>query len=203
MHRKPLDGWTRASHSSRCPVLLLSAKIRCCHLRNNTLSMWYEVFFDSVGALCTDCVKLAFLFLESWGLLTVCFFFLCVSFFVLPFTATLWQTTGGGPVSQSFLCLFSLKAGSWWKRPPSHPLARLRVGEVLATGPSVSRFKQNDRQNFSDTGKGTTIWFWGGLAFFWFCFVCLFFLRVQESGLEINYVTPKKYASRFSLFIIK
>ena len=78
MHRKPLDGWTRASHSSRCPVLLLSAKIRCCHLRNNTLSMWYEVFFDSVGALCTDCVKLAFLFLESWGLLTVCFFFVCL-----------------------------------------------------------------------------------------------------------------------------
>lgn len=85
MHRKPLDGWTRASHSSRCPVLLLSAKIRCCHLRNNTLSMWYEVFFDSVGALCTDCVKLAFLFLESWGLLTVCFFFCVCVFFCVTF----------------------------------------------------------------------------------------------------------------------
>lgn len=60
-----------------------------------------KCFFDSVGALCTDCVKLAF-FISGILRIAYCvflfFFFLCL----LPFAATLWQTIGGGPVSQSF-----------------------------------------------------------------------------------------------------
>lgn len=73
---------TWALHSSRCSTLLSSAKLRCCHLRNNILSMWYEVFFDSVGALCMDREGWPFYFRESWGLLHVCVF--CVCYLRLP-----------------------------------------------------------------------------------------------------------------------
>lgn len=135
--QKTLDRWTRASHSSRCPVLLLSAKIRCCHLRNNTLSMWYEVFFwfcwCSLYGLC-EVGLFHFWNLEDC-LLCVFVFFLFVSVtFRCHSLADDWR----GACQSIFLCLFGFKAGSWWKRPPSHPLARLRVGEDLAVGLSVS-----------------------------------------------------------------
>lgn len=96
------------------PFYSLSAKIRCCHLRNNIISMWYEVF-------------LILLVLSVWIVWVGLFFFrnlddclMCVFFCVCYLAATLWRTTGG-PVSQSFPA-FGFKAGSWWKRPPSRPL---------------------------------------------------------------------------------
>lgn len=51
----------------------LRAKIRCCHLRNNILAEWLEVFFDAV-ALCVDCVVYAFsgLFIFSSQERSVC-----------------------------------------------------------------------------------------------------------------------------------
>lgn len=68
--------WTLAPYSVvvRCSMPLLSAKIRCCHLRNNILSMWLEVFLMlSVLSVWIVWAGLVFLSgLSSWGLLNVC-----------------------------------------------------------------------------------------------------------------------------------
>lgn len=44
MHRKTLEIELELHSCSDVPSYSLSAKIRCCHLRNNILSMCYEVF---------------------------------------------------------------------------------------------------------------------------------------------------------------
>lgn len=99
--------------------------------------MWYEVFFwfcwCSLYGLC-EVGLFHFWNLEDC-LLCVFVFFLFVSVtFRCHSLADDWR----GACQSIFLCLFGFKAGSWWKRPPSHPLARLRVGEDLAVGLSVS-----------------------------------------------------------------
>lgn len=103
MHRKHWRMNTSSIYLSRW-----SAKIRCCHFRNNILLMWYEVFL-------TLLVLIVWVGLFISGILRIA---LCV-FCVCYLAATLWQTIGG-PVSQS-LSAFGFKGDSRWRRPSSRP----------------------------------------------------------------------------------
>lgn len=109
--------------------LLLSATIKCCHLRNNILSMWYEVFLI-LSMLSVWIVWVGF-FMS--GILRVAH---CVFFVSINLVATLWQATGG-PVSQSHSA-FGFEAGSWWKRPPSGPSPESALIRSWWASPSVS-----------------------------------------------------------------
>ena len=139
MHRKH---WTD-EHSSRCPVLLLSAKIRCCHLRNNTLLMWYEVFFwfcwCSLYGLCEvglfhfwnleDCLLCVFF---------CCFFSFCVCYLSLPLFGR--RLAGGLSVNLSLPFRFQgrLLMGASTESPPREtPRWGSLGGGPLCQSPSI------------------------------------------------------------------
>lgn len=75
--------------------LLLSAKIRCCHLRNNTLSMWYEVFL--ILLILTVWVVWVGLFIYGILRITWCVCVFCVCYLA----ATLRRTIDEPSVSTS------------------------------------------------------------------------------------------------------
>lgn len=84
---KTLENEHKLHRCPDVPFYSLSAKIRCCHFRNNILSMWYEVFLT----LLVLSVWIVWVGLFISGILRIAY---CVFFCVCYLAATLWQTIG-------------------------------------------------------------------------------------------------------------